>query len=174
MEHVFVTGVTGFVGQRLLVALARGVDDFSSHVRLRVLTRQPHPDHESVVCDLYSDNLPNDALDGVDTVFHLAGYAHDLHPENKVESRYHTVNVVATIRLAELAVFGVKKFVFVSSVKAGGPNVLGKCSSEKDQGYLRGSWQNKTRSGVTIAGYWEKVRYGGIDLKTLSCLRTRC
>ena len=45
MEHVFVTGATGFVGQRLLGALAQEVDGFSSHVRLRVLTRIPHPDY---------------------------------------------------------------------------------------------------------------------------------
>ena len=31
MEHVFVTGATGFVGQRLLGALAQEVDGDSSH-----------------------------------------------------------------------------------------------------------------------------------------------
>ena len=117
-----------------LRALAQEVGGDSSHVRLRVLTRIPHPDYESVVCDLQSDNVPDDALNGVDTVFHLAGYAHDLHAENKVENLYRAVNVDATVRLAELAVAsGVKQFVFVSSVKAGGHKVLGQCSSEKDQ-----------------------------------------
>ena len=65
MEHVFVTGATGFVGQCLLGALAQEVGGDSSHVRLRVLTRIPHPDYESVVCDLQSDNVPDDALNGV-------------------------------------------------------------------------------------------------------------
>ena len=42
--------------------------------------------------------------------------------------------MAATVQLAELAVkSGVKKFVFVSSVKAGGRSSLGVCSSETDQ-----------------------------------------
>jgi UDP-glucose 4-epimerase len=134
MENVFVTGATGFVGQRLIGALVQKVDGNSSHVRLRLLTRIHNPDYESVVCDLQSDNLPDDALNGIDTVFHLAGYAHDLHAANNVENRYRAVNLDATVRLAELAVAsGVKKFVFVSSVKASGPKVSGQCSNEKDQ-----------------------------------------
>jgi UDP-glucose 4-epimerase len=134
MEHVFVTGATGFVGQRLIRALLQKVEGNSSQVKLKFLTRIKHPDYESVVCDFQSDNVPDDALNGIDTVFHLAGYAHDLHAENKVENRYRAVNLDAAVGLAELAVASaVKQFVFVSSVKAGGPTVSGRCSSEKDQ-----------------------------------------
>ena len=128
------TGATGFVGQRLLGALSQEVDFDSSHGRIRVLTRIQHPDYESVVCDLQSDNVPDDALNGIDAVFHLAGYAQDLYATNKVENRYHTVNIDATVRLAELAVdSGVKQFVFVSSVKTVVPTVSGRCLSEMDQ-----------------------------------------
>ena len=133
MEHVFVTGATGFVGQRLW-GTAQEVDADSQHVRPRILTLIPHPDYESVVCDLQSNNAPDDVLNEVDIVSHLAGYAHDLHAANKVEKPYRAVNLDATVRLAELAVdSAVKQFVFVSSVKAGGPTVSGRCSSEKDQ-----------------------------------------
>ena len=134
MEHIFITGATGFVGQRLIRALLQKVEGNSSQVKLRFLTRIKHADYESVVCDFQSDNVPDDALNGIDTVFHLAGYAHDLHAANNVENRYRAVNLDATVRLAELAVAsGVKKFVFVSSVKASGPKVSGQCSNEKDQ-----------------------------------------
>ena len=134
MEHIFITGATGFVGQRLIGALLQKVEGNSSQVKLRFLTRIKHHDYESVVCDFQSDNVPDDALNGIDTVFHLAGYAHDLHATNKVENRYRAVNLDATVRLAELAVASdVKQFVFVSSVKAGGPTVSGRCSSEMDQ-----------------------------------------
>jgi len=134
MEHIFITGATGFVGQRLIGALLQKVEGNSSQVKLRFLTRIKHADYESVVCDFQSDNVPDDALNGIDTVFHLAGYAHDLHATNKVENRYRAVNLDATVRLAELAVASdVKQFVFVSSVKAGGPTVSGRCSSEMDQ-----------------------------------------
>jgi len=81
MHKVFISGATGFIGKRLLQSV--------SHEHIRILSRQPHPEYEPVIFDLQSEEIPDDALDGIDTVFHLA--------------------VVA----------GVKWFVFVSSVKAG-------------------------------------------------------
>ena len=54
-------------------------------------------------------------------MFHLAGFTHDLRDDSKLEHLYRALNVDATVRLIELAVrSGVKQFVFVSSVKAGG------------------------------------------------------
>jgi nucleoside-diphosphate-sugar epimerase len=111
----FVTGATGFIGQRLLVGLEANGEG------VRILSRNPHPDYETVVCDLQSEPIPEDGLDGVDTVFHLAGFTHDLRDASKLEHLYRALNVDATVRLTELAVrSGVKQFVFVSSVKAGG------------------------------------------------------
>jgi len=112
---IFVTGATGFIGQRLVARLkAQGE-------RLKILSRSHHPEVETVVCDLQRAVIPDGALEGVDTVFHLAGYAHDLRDAAELEGLYRKVNVDATVRLAELAVYaGVKRFVFVSSVKAGG------------------------------------------------------
>ena len=112
---IFVTGATGFIGQRLVVRLkAQGE-------RLKILSRSHHPEVETVVCDLQRAVIPDGALEGVDTVFHLAGYAHDLRDASELEGLYRKVNVDATVRLAELAVrAGVSRFVFVSSVKAGG------------------------------------------------------
>ena len=111
---IFVTGATGFIGQRLVVRLkAQGE-------KLKVLSRSHHPEFETVVCDLQRAVIPDGALEGVDTVFHLAGYAHDLRDTAELEGLYRKVNVDATVRLAELAVnAGVDRFVFVSSVKAG-------------------------------------------------------
>ena len=111
----FVTGATGFIGQRLLVGLE------ATGEGVRILSRNPHPDYETVVCDLQYEAIPEDGLDGVDTVFHLAGFTHDLRDASKLEHLYRALNVDATVRLTELAVrSGVKQFVFVSSVKAGG------------------------------------------------------
>ena len=78
--------------------------------------------------------IPRASIDGVDTIFHLAGVAHDQRDASKIESHYRAGNVEATVRLAELAVAsGVKRFIFVSSVKAGGPAVVGHCMTEVDQ-----------------------------------------
>ena len=119
---VFVTGASGFVGNHLILRLKTK----GKREKFRILSRQPHPDYETVVCDLQSEVIPVDVLDSVDTVFHLAGFAHDLRDAGEVQHLYRTVNVDATVRLAELAVAsGVKRFVFVSSVKAGGSYVDG-------------------------------------------------
>jgi len=113
----FITGATGFIGKRLLRA---GLSE------VRILSRQPHPMYETVVCDLRSVEIPVDTLDGVDTVFHLAGFAHDLRDASELEHIYRAVNVNSTVRLAELAAAsGVKRFVFLSSVKAGGSGLYG-------------------------------------------------
>jgi len=116
MEKIFVTGATGFIGHRLLENLkSKGESE------IKILSRHLHPVNETVVCDLQSEVIPEDALDGVTSVFHLAGFAHDLRCVSEVEDLYRAVNVEATVRLAELAVSAeVKQFVFISSVKAGG------------------------------------------------------
>jgi UDP-glucose 4-epimerase len=129
MSKIFVSGATGFIGQQLLARLKE------QDTRLKVLTRSSHSEYEAVVCDLTSEVIPEDALDGVDTVFHLAGYTHDLRDSGRLERVYRSINVDATVHLARLAVqSGVKRFVFVSSVKAGGSAVVGHCMSEEDQG----------------------------------------
>ena len=120
-----ITGATGFIGRRLINA----VDG-----EIRVLSRAPHSDLETVICDLQSSVISDNTLDGIDTVFHLAGFAHDMRDPNKIADLYYKVNVSATVQLANLAVkSGVKRFVFVSSVKAGGNPPLGACANEKDQ-----------------------------------------
>jgi UDP-glucose 4-epimerase len=123
----FVSGGTGFVGQRLVVALQQ------KQVYVRLLSRSKQ-NRDTIICDLKVDRIPNDALIGVNTVFHLAGFAHDMRDASKIADLYYKVNVRATVQLANLAVkSGVKKFVFVSSVKAGGNPPLGVCANEKDQ-----------------------------------------
>ena len=107
MKSFFITGATGFIGQRLLEALDGEV---------RVLSRKGQKKYETVVCDLKFDEIPNDALNEVDTVFHLAGIAHDMSNQSKMKKLYKKVNVDSTIKLAELAMRSeVKNFVFVFS-----------------------------------------------------------
>jgi UDP-glucose 4-epimerase len=114
-NKILITGASGFIGQRLVMSLK------ILGARLKVLSRSQHSEYETVVCDLNKEVIPDGVFDWVDTVFHLAGFAHDLRDAFDLEGMYHKVNVDATVRLAELAVSaGVSSFVFVSSVKAGG------------------------------------------------------
>ena len=125
MDNILITGSTGFIGQRITNAV---------HGNIRILSRSTQPKYETVVCNLESEIIPNYTLNGIDTVFHLAGFAHDMRDASEIADLYYKVNVNATVQLANLAVkSGVKRFVFVSSVKAGGNPPLGTCANEKDQ-----------------------------------------
>ncbi|VAW82536.1 UDP-glucose 4-epimerase [hydrothermal vent metagenome] len=140
MDNIFVTGASGFIGSRLISALSK------MPVALRVLSRRVQGELDTVVCDLQCDKIPKQALAGIDTVFHLAGFSHDSRKATKVEHLYRAVNVNATIQLALLAVAsGVKRFVFVSSVKAGGRPLHGKCISEADKSEPEGVYGRTKR-----------------------------
>ncbi len=128
MNKVLLTGGSGFVGRRLTAALTL------HETCLRLLSRCPQAGFDTVVCDLQTDLIPSNAMVGIDTVFHLAGYAHDLGNSSDVELMYHAVNVDATIKLLNQATrLGVKKFIYVSSVKAGGSPPSGTCLTELNQ-----------------------------------------
>ena len=119
MTRYLVTGSTGFIGSRLLGLLK------TINCDVRLLARSKVDDYETVVCNLGQQSIPKQALESIDTIFHLAGFAHDMQDPSKVKHLYHAVNVEATVELARLAaVSGVKRFVFVSSVKAVGRHFL--------------------------------------------------
>ena len=113
---VLVSGASGFIGRNLCQRLrVRGVG-------IRALMRHEcsGPWDEVLVADL-ADNLPDKVLQGVDTVFHLAGKAHALSETRQDEAQYHAINTAGTQRLLEACqVEGVQRFVMFSSVKAMG------------------------------------------------------
>jgi nucleoside-diphosphate-sugar epimerase len=126
MLNVLVTGATGFVGQHLIEYLK--LDGYN----IKAISRKLIPSVDTVICDFLKDDIPDDALKGIDIVFHLAGYAHDLKSESGIEQTYQKINVKVTVDLLSLsAKHNVKKFIFVSSVKAGGVSRQGKCATEK-------------------------------------------
>lgn len=110
---ILITGGTGFIGKKLLSGLiAEGHD-------IRLLSRKMVEGHKTTLCDFREIDFNIGDIKDVKTVFHLAGYAHDI--SNNNDDLYQLINVDATVRLANLAgIEGVKNFVFISSVKAGG------------------------------------------------------
>jgi len=126
MLNVLVTGATGFVGQHLIEYLK--LDGYN----IKAIARKLIPGVDTVICDFFNDSIPENTLKGIDVVFHLAGYAHDLKSESGIEQTYQKINVDITSKLLLLSVKNnVKKFIFVSSVKAGGVSKQGKCATEK-------------------------------------------
>jgi UDP-glucose 4-epimerase len=123
-----ITGASGFIGSRLIQKLDRNNND------IRVLARKKYLNYDTFICNLGTEKIPEAALESVDTVIHLAGHAHDLSSSVEVEKIYYDVNYIATVELFKIAITkGIKSFVYISSVKAGGYNIRKKCMEECDQ-----------------------------------------
>ena len=137
MNKILITGSTGFIGHRLINAV---------DAKVQVLSRVKQPGYETIVYNLEQELIFDNALSDTDTVFHLAGFTHDMRESSKVKRLYQKINVDATVQLAKLAIEnGVKRFIFVSSVKAGGSAVTGQCMTEEDQGEPEGIYGKTKR-----------------------------
>lgn len=86
----------------------------------RSMARTRDNDTSAFVADLADENALFTACTGVESVFHCAGYAHAFASLSKDDSAKHwEVNFEGTRNLVEAAGrAGVKRFVFLSSVKA--------------------------------------------------------
>ena len=130
MKLVALTGATGFIGRHLLATLpGRGY-------RIRVLLRRPTtlPPEASgaVVGDLLAPRNMAAALRDVDAVIHSAGIAHA--PSGAPADDFRAINTEATVALARAAErAGVKRFVFLSSIRAqAGPSAAGVLTEEDE------------------------------------------
>jgi UDP-glucose 4-epimerase len=117
MSHqVLVTGASGFVG----TALCRTLRDRGD--RVVPCVRNAGGGGQVAVGDLGPDTDWSAALAGCDSVIHLAARVHVMSDKDADPlSAYRTVNVDATLNLArQAAQHGVRRFVFVSSIKVNG------------------------------------------------------
>lgn len=104
-----ITGVTGFIGFRLMTVL--GSD------KVRGLVRAKSGLSGAMVGDLLAPISLLVACDGVETVYHCAGYAHAFTSSD--HDAHWRVNFEGTKNLVTAAgEAGVKRFIFLSSVKA--------------------------------------------------------
>jgi len=115
---VLVTGASGFIGQHVC-------QSFLDHDEQVVgLGREDRPAGQGIrvarVKDLLDRNGLRSALDGIQTVVHLAGRVHaKSEGKDDPDSECRRVNVDGTSALLDEAVAaGVRRFVFISSVKA--------------------------------------------------------
>jgi len=131
---ILVTGATGFVGSSLVARLVReGIETRASVRRDEAST----PDGVSTVNvgELTADVNWSHALAGVEVIVHLAARVHVMHDtEADPLTAFRAVNVDGTLNLArQAAAAGVKRFVFISSVKVNGEATQpGRAFSEAD------------------------------------------
>jgi len=115
--RVLVTGASGFIGR----CLCQKLTDQGFAVTAMLRRPQTGPWRHVLESDLARGEVDPRALDGVDTIFHLAGKAHT-RAKNAIENaEYEAVHVHGTrslLRAARQA--GVRACVFLSSVKAMG------------------------------------------------------
>lgn len=125
---ILVTGAGGFVGTALCRTLAERGVTVSGAVRKNAGLGQ------IAVGELHSGTDWRAALVGCDAVIHLAARVHVMSDQSSDPIlAYRTVNVDATLNLARQAVdAGVKRFVFVSSVKVNGESTAARpfCASD--------------------------------------------
>jgi UDP-glucose 4-epimerase len=134
MTRVLLTGASGFVGAAVQ---ARLLSDPGYAVRsvYRRLPLQPFARLEVFqVPGLEPHNDWQPALEGVDVVIHCAARVHvmDERESDPLEA-FRRVNVRGTLRLAEqAAAAGVRRFIYLSSIKVNGEGTLPGCPYTAD------------------------------------------
>ena len=124
---VLITGGTGFVGQ----LLARTIQA-QGHDVVRT-ARQAQPD-SVLVSSLDGSTSWHEALQGCDSVVHLAARVHVMNDKSADPLReFRRVNVEGTAHLArQAAAAGVRRLVFLSSVKVNGEATQERCPFTAD------------------------------------------
>ena len=132
--HILVTGGTGFIGHALCQALAE-----SGHAPRVALRRQTPAATGSTglsvaVGEINGSTEWTNALRDVNCVIHLAARTHVLRETvSDTLSAYRRINVDGTRRLAEqVAAAGVRRLVFLSSVKVNGERTTDHPCTERD------------------------------------------
>ena len=135
MTRVLVTGASGFVGRAVCErALNLGMDVKGSHRSLSSRSLVPADIEKIQIPSITADTDWSSALVRVDVVIHLAGRVHVTSDGVRDPlTTYREVNTAGTERLARMAVAaGVRRFVYVSSIKVNGEQTFGLPFTEVD------------------------------------------
>ncbi|MBA3536188.1 MAG: SDR family oxidoreductase [Tatlockia sp.] len=127
VKNILLTGATGFVGQQLLKKLAEQND-----YALRIAVRTPKAQlFAPEICiyrsiDLSAQTNWTEVIEGCDLVIHAAARAHIMNEKAKEPlQEFRKVNTEGTLKLAaQAASSGVKRFIFISSIKVNGESTF--------------------------------------------------
>lgn len=130
MSKLLITGATGFLGSKLCSNLK-----FKNHL----IHASARSDSQAItennffffnVGALNSKTKWSTALSGIECVIHCAARAHVMKDKRKnILTSYREINVDGTRNLAiQAAMSGVKRFIFISSIKVNGESTIGSSS----------------------------------------------
>jgi nucleoside-diphosphate-sugar epimerase len=122
MKKIFVTGASGFIGKSLCQTLVKS----NKFVRGAVRSKNFSSEHINLdyisMGDINLNTNWREILTDFNCIIHCAGRAHVMKERDiNVLEAYRSLNVHSTRRLAEqAAAAGVKRFIYLSSVKVNG------------------------------------------------------
>ncbi|MDA7656718.1 SDR family oxidoreductase [bacterium] len=142
---VLVTGPSGFVGRKVCQRL------LADEINVRGAWRKTSPladgCESDVVGDINGTTDWSNALTGIDAVVHLAARVHVMDDTAADPmAAFREVNVDGTVRLAEEAAkAGVKRFLFISSIKVNGEATLQSSDRRSEDGSQTSEVRSKRR-----------------------------
>lgn len=130
-RRILITGAGGFVGQALTAALDSAGRDWIAATR-RASAQLGN--RQIIVGDIGAHTDWSAALRGIDCVVHLAARTHVLHDDSDDPlAAYREINLHGTTVLAQqAAAAGVRRLVFLSSIKVNGEASAGHPFTEHD------------------------------------------
>lgn len=130
MSKILITGASGFIGKSLFKNL--------KEKKKYIVQLSMRTDQEKIyrgtkvfnVGEIDSKTNWHEAVTDVDCIIHCAARAHVMKKMQKdLTNNYQKINVLGTINLANQAVaHGVKRFIFLSSIKVNGEKTIGSSS----------------------------------------------
>jgi len=134
MTKILITGATGFVGRGLFENL-KFKKNFLAHLTTRTNQEKISEGAKTFnIGEIDSNTNWKDALDGVSCIVHCAARAHMME-KNQTDSlnAYRRINVDGTRNLAKQAAgIGIKRFIFLSSIKVNGEETTASKSFKYD------------------------------------------
>lgn len=141
---ILITGANGFIGQALCKKILADGYQVRGAVRSAAqMTALPSGVEGAMVGNIGSETDWYDALSGIDGIVHLAARVHVMRDSAADPlAEFRKVNTAGTLNLAQQAVAaGVKRFVFISTVKVNGERT-GNKSRDQESG-VRGQEKNR-------------------------------
>ncbi len=134
MKKILVTGANGFIGQSLCKTLVTKNKLVHGIIRNCSKVKKHNNIEYSSVGEINYDTNWIEVLSNTDCIIHCAGKAHVMNKNNKITyETYKSINVEGTIRLAnQAAEAGVKRIIFLSSIKVNGENTGGPMTGKID------------------------------------------